>query len=288
MPSFINYTPYYVFRSDQGGGGLAILARNDLCVEQLLLDDYVQGVLEVQAVVVHGFSDKISILNLYNPVKPVTAEEFDFYFQQLKTPSVVVGDFNAHHGLWSSKQTTNATGRNLVSALFDFPDLCLLTPKDYRTYFHVPTRQFSTLDLCFLSSELFTLAQLASLDDLGGDHIPLMITLNFSPVFIKVKSRKRWIFGGPADWNEWRSKLGVLVSDGDLACNYDSFVSSLIDTSADTFKMTSGCPNSKCSKVWWSATCATLVAARKGLKNKFRYHPTTENLILLRQTEARV
>ena len=92
----------------------------------------------------------LSLLNLYNPIKTVTAEELSFYFQQLETPRVVLGNFNARHGLWSSKKNTNATGRDMISALLCFLDLCLLTPKDCITYVHVSTRQFSTLDLYFL------------------------------------------------------------------------------------------------------------------------------------------
>ena len=84
-------------------------------------------------------------------------------------------NFNAHHGLWSTKGWGSAVGNNLVVSLFNFPDLCLLTPRDWRIYYHVPTRAYSTLDLCFLSSELFSVANLMWLDDMGGDHAPIVV-----------------------------------------------------------------------------------------------------------------
>ena len=70
------------------------------------------------------------ILNQYNPGRTVSEHEFDHYFQQLNSPFIIVGDFNANHSLWSSRGRDSATGSNLVAALFNFPDLCLLTPPD--------------------------------------------------------------------------------------------------------------------------------------------------------------
>ena len=288
LPAFVNYTSFFVCRPQRNGGGLAILARNDLCVARKNIDAFPDGHLECQAVSVSGVHDCIDILNVYNPLYNVSAEEYMFYFQQLTAPNIVVGDSNAHHGLWSSKGRSNVSGNNLITALYSFPDLCLLTPRDFHTYFHVPTRQFSTLDLCFLSSELFSLANLSSLDDLGSDHVPLLISLNFAPIIVKFQTRQRWIFGQNDQWAIWRAALPPSVPVADFQSNYDLFAERLLDASLHTFKMTSGCPSPKYSKVWWTARCSALISERKRAKNLFHRHPTNDNLIFLRQVEARV
>ena len=288
LPTFINYTPFFVSRCDRPGGGIAILTRNDLCILDGHLVALPGGFLEVQMLTICGCGYNIDLLNLYNPGRSVSEHEFDHYFQQMKSPCIIVGDFNAHHSLWRTKGRDSATGSNLVAALFNFPDICLLTPPDLQTYFHVPTRSYSTLDLCFLSSELFSIAHLSLLDDLGGDHTPILISLNFSPIMVAGKTKRRWVFGQEGSWNLWRAALPPVNKSDILECNYSSFSDHLLLASHEIFKMTSGSPVPKYSKIWWTAECALLVKDRHSKKNFFRRHPTADNLIQLRQAEARV
>ena len=118
--------------------------------------------------------------------------------------SIIASDFNAHHNLLSTKGRDNPTGKNLAASLFTFLDLCLSATPDLHSYYHVPTRSYSTFDLCFLSSELFAEAHLELLYDLGGDRSPNKLSLNFSHVTVKVKTRYRWVFGPGVDWNALR------------------------------------------------------------------------------------
>ena len=97
LPSFVNYTSFFVCRPQRNGVGLSMLARNDLCVARKNIDAFPDGHLECQAVSVSGVHDCVGILNIYNPLLKSM-----FYFQQQTSPSIVVGDFNAHHGLRSS------------------------------------------------------------------------------------------------------------------------------------------------------------------------------------------
>ena len=137
-PCFVGYSPYFKHRTDRLGGGLLILVRNDLCVIEKQLNIFQNGNLEIQAVSLYG-KEKIDVFNLYNPSRPVTKEEFMFYFNQLNTNSIVVGDFNGHHILWDQKTSPNRTGNNLVEALIAFNNLELLTPVNSPTYCNVHT-----------------------------------------------------------------------------------------------------------------------------------------------------
>ena len=288
LPSFVNYTSFFVSRPQRVGGGLAILARNDLSIIERPLVLFPEGLLEVQVVTVCGSFSQLDILNLYNPSQSISSEEFHHYFDQLASPCMVVGDFNAHHELWSSRSHSNATGNNLVSALFNNPDLCLLTPQNLNTYYHVPTRSYSTLDLCFLSSELFLVSDLVMQGDLGGDHVPLQITMNFAPVTVSRVSIKRWKFKEDNGWSHWRSMLSPATPYADISMNYKAFSDNLLKASHEVFQLSSGTSNPKFSKVWWTAECARLINDRHRAKNLFRSHPTHSNLLSLRRSEALV
>ena len=287
LPSFINYSVFYTFREEnRQGGGLAIIVRNDLCVKEKVLSDFPQGYLEVNAVTIHGVGLAVDIMNVYNPSCNVSQMEFESYFDQLCSPSVVLGDFNAHHIMWTSSGAHNVTGNNLVSSLLTFPDLSLVTPRDLPTYYHVPSRKFSTLDLCFISPVFLPSAQVDLQTDLGSDHTPILLSISFKPVCTSSKSRKRWIFGSEKCWNDWRCNLPDPDNVTDLSSSYSAFSANLLQASTTVFKQTSGYVTPHFSKVWWNSECSTLVAERHRCKNRFRRHPTIQNLIALRKAEC--
>ena len=155
LPNFINYTCFFNFRLRHNGGGTAVLVRNDVTAQEKKLNAYNNGRLEIQAVTVHGINNKfIDILKIYNPNFDIAKEEFKHYFQQISRNKIILGDFNAKHDLWDDRSTSNVAGNNLIEALIDYPELCLLTPLNLSTYFHMPTKCSSTLDLCFVSDAL--------------------------------------------------------------------------------------------------------------------------------------
>ena len=187
LPSFINYKHFSICRPVRAGGGISILVRNDLCVSDLKLIGFAQGNLEVQAVTVHGQGRKLDIMNLYNPGKSIAVKEFEHYFSQLGQSRIIVGDFNAHNHMWDIVSVENATGSHLADVLLNDPSLCLLTPLNMPTYYHVPTRQFSTLDLCIVSVDLYSQSNICTGEDIGSDHAPVYTEINFSPLLLLLK-----------------------------------------------------------------------------------------------------
>jgi len=256
LPTFINYKPFFFCRSDRPGGGTAILVRNDICVSEKKINYFDLGSLEIQAVTIHNNNANIDILNLYNPNKTVSQLEFEYYFDQLSRRKIIVGDLNSHSKLWDINSEENTTGNNLVSALTNYPDICLLTPLNLPTYYHIPTRKFSTLDLCFVSPDLYPSSHIELTEDMGSDHTPLLIHINLKPTLCPTRRRKRWIFGGEKSWEEWRKKLPpVMDTIVDTEESSTKFVSALIDTSHEVFKTTKEIVTPKYSKIWWSAEC---------------------------------
>ena len=287
LPSFVGYSSYYNLRDQQGGGGTVILIRNDVCTYNKQIKIYKNGFLEIIAITIYNKNnDPIDIMNVYNANFDVTKAEFNHYFNQLSNKTIVVGDFNAKSYMWDTKSIPNMSGNNLVDSLLDFPDLCLLTPINYPTYFHVPTRSYSTLDLCFVSSNLLPNASIKLGEDLGSDHSPINILFNFKPENTVIKNKTRWIFNKGGSWSQWRETLPKAPDSDNFRTDYDDFKANIALTSEQIFKRSNEVVNSKFSAPWWNKKIAQLVECRHKAKNLFRKHPTDNNLVSLRKAEA--
>ena len=287
LPTFLNYKSYFSCRPNRPGGGLAILVRNDVCVNPLTLNKHFTINLEVQAVTVFGGNQAIDILNIYNPCKDISVSEFNFYFNQLGKNKVIIGDFNAHSYMWDDRSIDNYSGDSLCEVLVLDPDLCLLTPFNMNTYYHVASRKFSTLDLCVVNSDLFPQSDICLAEDMGSDHSPIRATINFTPSITPQRRRPRYKFGDQKMWEKWRRQLPD-CGNGNLPLeqSYAAFTQNLLIASDEIFTKTKEVINPKFCKPWWNEKCASAVADRRHKKNIFHKHPTVENLIKLRKSEA--
>lgn len=105
LPAFINYSVFFKNRPGRAGG-LAIITRNDLVSEELELQAFQNGKLEIQRVKIklqNGRRNFIEIVNLYNPNESITEGEYRHYLSQLGDQCIFIGDFNAHHPLWDAR-----------------------------------------------------------------------------------------------------------------------------------------------------------------------------------------
>ena len=285
QPNFINYRASWNHRTGRQGGGTAILIRNDVPVIDNKLELMENGSLEAQRVQVVTKSGKLDILNIYNPSQNVTSNEFSYYFSQLGKNKLVVGDFNGHHHMWTSKARSNQTGNNLVNSLIDFPDMTLVTPKDFPTYIGSRTLHQSTLDLSFLPSHWITKTRIEALNDCGSDHIPLEITLGIKTDCSIYKTRPKFKLDSNL-LKSWSEKLKPIATHPELQKEYDNFIKNITESAENTFEKTKEMVNPRFSKPWWSKECENAVKEKKKARNRFKSHPTPENLILLRRAEA--
>lgn len=97
---FRGYETFQEDRFPQTEGGLAIMVKDDIPSRSFSLNYYHNGILEVTAIRVGLPGRWITILVMYNPCHNVTHDELLHYTDQLPSPALVVGDFNARHGLW--------------------------------------------------------------------------------------------------------------------------------------------------------------------------------------------
>ena len=85
-------------RSDRSGGGWATFVKNGLQYRKV----DVCSCGECLAVEVWSRHGSITVLNYYNPCKPLVLSDFDDTMEKVRCPVIWVGDFNAHNPLWGS------------------------------------------------------------------------------------------------------------------------------------------------------------------------------------------
>ncbi|MBJ5542630.1 hypothetical protein JGG58_23590, partial [Salmonella enterica subsp. enterica serovar London] len=130
----------------------------------------------LQAVAVHlSLNVLLTICCVYLPPGiDVSLIELEGLVNQLPSPLLLLGDFNAHHPLWGDG-FLDTMGRH-VEALLSSCNLCLFN-NGSDTYFHQPTRNFSAIDLSLGSPSVFTDWSWKVLDDLNGsDHFPVLLS----------------------------------------------------------------------------------------------------------------
>ena len=288
VPSFINYTVYWSHRTTSKGGGLAILVRADLISITKVLSP-INSPLEVQAITIELTNMKLDILNLYNPNLNIQKNIFKHYFRQLSPSYIIVGDFNAHHSLWSNPNTlNNHTGIALSEILLENQNLCLATPCGLPTYMNPNNGSTSTLDLHFTSANLISSQEIVVCKCVNSDHYPLMMTLKIRPRVQRLKFLPKWKLDN-LNWENWAQGLKDIKWNPNLSIDESNeILINCLTKSKYQPKSTTGEYNPKYNKPWWNNECSRLVALRRKAKNVVKRNATAETISNLRRAENEV
>ena len=280
---------YVIYRSDrpQGrGGGLAILIKENLTSIQNQIPQHAGGSMEVMAVRCQLEKGWISIYNFYNPCLNISTREFEFYFDQVSANSILCGDFNGHHTMWSPdrRNLNNTTGRNLFEALSGNANISLLTPKGLGTYTDNWGND-STLDLCFGTGFLNNVDEVIICNPLGSDHYPVLYGFSVTTTCSE-KSAPKWDFTS-INWLDWGRELVKQFKEGKVKLNNLSDLTNyLVEFTKDFARLKRTKYNSQTNKAFWSEECNKAVALRRRARKTFKKHPTRENKIYLNWATA--
>ena len=119
--------------------------------------------------------------------------------------SLIAGDLNSKHHYWGCSRE-NRAGTVLFNEMMlrDFEIFAPSTP----TYFPGDPRQPSTLDI-MISTSSTTPVSIATTDDLGSDHLPVLaafdVDIGYKPDYDMVRSFKN------ADWSLFRVTLDEMI-----------------------------------------------------------------------------
>ena len=132
-------------------------------------------------------SSSVSFLNVYAP--PICSSPTDGKtdtFSSSILPSsrnlFILGDFNCHHPLWDSRVTSDPRGEEVFDWVIS-SDLLHLNDPDTPTLLHRSFGSRSSPDISFAPSTLAFSCSWEVLQDLGSDHLPILLSISLSPVF---------------------------------------------------------------------------------------------------------
>ncbi|KAG5862917.1 hypothetical protein JTB14_002287 [Gonioctena quinquepunctata] len=171
-------------------GGVLTMIRNDIQFENVDIQSRLQVVaIRIKAPVL------LSICNIYLPQDNWQENDITHIIEQLPTPFLLLGDFNAHNPLWGSELLSNR-GR-IVEQILENDQVAILNTGS-PTYFNMRSRKFSSIDLSLTSSNLLYQLEWAPLNDLhGSDHFPIIINDNNNDRPLNLPTK--WITAG-ANW----------------------------------------------------------------------------------------
>ena len=132
-------------------------------------------------------SSSVSFLNVY--ASPIRSSPTDGKTNSF-SPSIfsssrnlfILGDFNCHHPLWDSRGTSDPRGEEVFDWVIS-SDILPLNDPDTPTLLHRSYGSCSSPDISFAPSTLALSCSWEVLQDLGSDHLPILLSVPLSPVF---------------------------------------------------------------------------------------------------------
>ena len=95
---------------------------------------------------------------------------------------LILGDFNCHHPIWDSRDTSAPSGEEVFDWVIS-SDLLALNVNDTPTLLHRSSGSHSSPDISFVPSSLVPSCSWKVLQDLGSDLLPILLSVPLSPVF---------------------------------------------------------------------------------------------------------
>ena len=279
VPKVYNYQAEWVHRFDRQGGGLGMLIRRGIQYQLHNLNHYPDGVLEYQAIKIH-LQDQSSLIvfSIYNPNKNVTSDEIEFYINQLGNKYVIIGDFNAHSPVLSSRCTRRDHTGQTVERMISEMDCCLVTPYDFFTRLDVAHLSRACLDLCFASTNIAPQCTVELLRDVGSDHLPVKINIITEPKFNNCKTRKRWITNESNLHNFSRDvPPSSLVGPSGTETTLEDFTNRLLTSAKKNLRSTTGKLAKSKKGPWWDSDCYRAIYQRRKARKLLERSPNMEN-----------
>ena len=282
----IQFSNYKIYRADRfginsRGGGIAILIKKSisskLCTS---FNPYTDGFLEHLVVEIFIENNWSKICTLYNPCKNVTEDEFEYYFSGLGNNSIIAGDFNAHHPIWSDRFSfSNFSGRSLANTLNSNLLFNLITPVGTPTHFiHNSQILNSTIDLVF-GSGIFSITDHVQSEELLGtsDHFPIFYCFKSAPNSYFKSNTLSWSFHN-LKWDKWKSDLSLSL-DQNKSYNLNDISDILISCTEKHSKLTSKHKKQSKNKYFWNSECSKAVALRRKARRKYEKHICPANRV---------
>lgn len=247
--------------------GICLCIRNDFVYSPIVL----QSALEVFAARI-SFSKAITVCSVYlSPSQSITKKQLLELIDQLPSPYIIIGDFNAHSVRWGS-DSTDIRGK-VVEDVIDDLNLCVLNSG--APTFCAASGALSHIDLALCDPSIFLDLDFKVHSDLcGSDHFPILLHILTSQT---EKPLRHWKFQ-EANWNLFQSLLLSHISSNilDNDNSIEVFSSIIVECANQAIPKSSGKIHAP-KTPWFDEECKQLHRERKAAQRKFFRFPTVEN-----------
>lgn len=273
-----NYAHYYKnnIKSDgRPGGGVSIFIKKCIPHSEVTLTTSLQATAAI--VSLHR---PITICSVYlPPSNNIDANELNTLLQQLPSPVLLLGDFNAHSPLWGCR-SLDSRGKSCEEFINNH-NLCLLNSK-LPTYHHPATGSRTSIDLSICDPTLMLDLSWNVHDDLcGSDHFPIIVENNKPAVYPSVSKWKLT----KADWTTFQVLCEQHLNVNSVT-DINAFTDELVVIAGKVIPKTNTQP-ARIKKPWFDETCITAIKNRKSSLKLFTNHPTAENLDKFKMARAK-
>ena len=209
----------------------------------------------------------MSFLNVYTP--PIRSSPTDGKTDSF-SPSIlpssrnffILGDFNCHHPLWDSRGTSDPCREEVFDWVIS-SDLLPLNDPDTPTLLRCSSGSRSSSDISFAPSTLAFSCSWEVLEDLGSDHLPILLSIPLSPVFRPNEHPPSFNFQ-KAHWDGFASYFDSHCPSAEEYSSLSSSATLFTSLTLNAAKSSISFGRIKCHpKAWWSAEVEQAVSERR-------------------------
>ncbi|KAF4520292.1 hypothetical protein B566_EDAN004351, partial [Ephemera danica] len=261
-------------------GGVAILASDNWHHEEVTINTTLQAV----AMTIYN-PNKICICNVYLPPgTPFPTTEFKNLINQLPSPFIIFGDFNAHNPIWGSNHT-DQRGK-IVEDLITQYDL-FIHNSGSATHITMANGTPTMIDLTISSKNIATKLEWEVADDtFGSDHYPILTTMTDNTY--DENRNPKWILE-KADWTSFSTEAVLKpIEKTEIEKSVTEVTSTIIDVSNSYIPKTSSKPG-RPPVPWFNEEVKKAIKERKQALHKCKRRPTAANVenFRLKRAQAR-
>lgn len=277
----IRVSNYNILRDDREDnyGGLCIIAHKTV---KMCQSPFISPNTDIQIMIVkiYNVPDLENIVLIYCPPTCVTTQsDWDVIFQPFDSKTLIAGDVNGHHLLWSNRNDTR--GKLIYNAMFENNFVCLNNGQATRMLYVNGFLQNSSPDVTFVTPDLAIKANwMITNESLNSDHLVLNIKFNYDS--FKPINKKRNL--KEANWEEYTKKINkqfdTLSLPLEVQSGYNEFMRKVNLVADETIPWIKYCqePNCKFSpKPYWNSELSKMIAERRKALAQLRRNPTPDN-----------
>jgi ribonuclease HI len=276
-PTLRGFTIYHESELNRAIHGVAICIKNEISSQQIQLNTHLKAV----AVRIHA-PKEMTICSIYIPPRTApTEKDYEQLIDQLPTPFLLAGDFNARSPIWS--EDNSCTKGKIIEKLLSKFDLAVLNTGE-STHFSTAYGSYSAIDLSIVTPTLISNLKWHVYADLcSSDHFPIVMTF-LTNQFTK-KKRKRWRIK-LADWEKFQETIDDSIFEK-RPTNIQELTKILQCAALKCIPKT-GDKMKRPPVPWWSAEIKNWIRKRRKAERKYKKTRKEEDLAEFRKLRAKV